>query len=424
MKTITLPNKIRVFFAPDESLRSATVGVWVSAGCKNENSDNNGISHFIEHIVFKGSEKRSGFEIAEGMDEIGATVNAYTTKEYTFFYTRALDYRILTAADILFDMLVSPKLDLKDIETEKGVIYEEISMCEDDPSDVCYELNEKKLFQGSNLSLEILGTQESVKGITKEKIKDYMKNFYVGENIVIGIGGSFNEAEMRAKIEQYFSSLPEKGARAEEKELPFNEGFALKKMPTEQTHIMLTFPGVPIKHDDLYALQICTFILGMGTSSMLNQRIREQLGLVYSIDCWLGRYVSGGYTAVSMSLVPQSERQAIEETVKIIDSFPHKITARKVEIAKEKLISSLIMSREQPQSKFSAVGYNTLLLNTVIEDDDIIEGIKSVTPERVKAAYGKYFRKDKMLFTAVGKVKSEEEYRKILNTEGVQGAGN
>ncbi len=261
MKTITLPNKIRVFFAPDERLRSATVGVWVSAGCKNENADNNGISHFIEHIVFKGSEKRNGLEIAEGMDEIGASVNAYTTKEYTFFYTRALDYRILAAADILFDMLASPRLCEKDIETEKGVIYEEISMCEDDPSDVCYELNEHVLFDGDNLSREILGSAETVEGITKEKIIAYMKDFYVGENIVIGVGGSFDEEAMLSKIKEYFSFLPEKGKRADFEALPFNKGFALKQMPTEQTHIMLTFPGVPITHEDLYALQICTFIL-------------------------------------------------------------------------------------------------------------------------------------------------------------------
>ena len=147
MKLITLENGLRVFFNPNDSLRSAITGVWVASGSRYENEKNNGISHFIEHIVFKGSHNRSGFEIAEGMDEIGATVNAYTTKEYTFFYTRALDYRILTAADILFDMLTSPRLDEKDIETEKGVISEEISMCEDDPSDVCYELNEKSFLK-------------------------------------------------------------------------------------------------------------------------------------------------------------------------------------------------------------------------------------------------------------------------------------
>lgn len=422
MKTITLPNKIRVFFAPDERLRSATVGVWVSAGCKNENDSNNGISHFMEHIVFKGSESRTGFEIAEGMDEIGASVNAYTTKEYTFFYTKALDYRILAAADILFDMLTSPRLDEKDIETEKGVVFEEISMCEDDPSDVCYELNEHVLFAGDNLSYEILGSAESVQSLTKEKILSYMESYYVGENIVIGVGGSFDEDEMLSKIKQYFSSLPEKGQESPSGELPFCSGFALKNMPTEQTHIMLTFPGVPLRHEDLYALQVCTFILGTGTSSMLNQRIREDLGLVYGIDCWLGRYVRGGYTAISMSLVPKSEKKAIEETVGVIRSFPEAITQRRVEIAKEKLISSLIMSREQPHSKFSAAGYNTLLLGRVIEDDDIIKDIKKVTIDDVKRVYGKYFTFDKMLFTAVGKVKSEQEYKKIL--EGAYSAGN
>ncbi len=414
MINYTLENGIRVFFAPDDRLRSATVGVWVAAGCKKENADNNGISHFIEHIVFKGSQKRTGFEIAEGMDEIGASVNAYTTKEYTFFYVRALDYRILTAADILFDMLTSPRLDEKDIETEKGVIFEEISMCEDDPSDVCYELNESRLFEGNSLSREILGSLDSVKAITREKILSYMKENYVGENIVIGVSGSFDEEKMREKIASFFSSLPSDGKSCEKEALPFNPGFALKRMPTEQTHIMLTFPGVPISHRELYSLQICAFILGTGTSSMLNQRIREQLGLVYSVDCWLARYVDGGYTAVSMSLVPKSEEQAIKETVKIITDFPEAINERKVEIAKEKLISSLIMSREQPQSKFSAVGYNTLLLGRVIGDDEIIEEIKSVTVDDVLRAHSKYFTMDNMLFTAVGKVKSEKEYRKIL----------
>lgn len=417
MKTIKLRNKIRVFFAPDDRLRSATVGVWVAAGCKKETADNNGISHFIEHIVFKGSKKRTGFEIAEGMDEIGATVNAYTTKEYTFFYTRALNYRILTAADILFDMLTNPRLDENDIETEKGVIFEEISMCEDDPSDVCYELNEKSLFDGNSLSREILGSTATVEAISREKILSYMKENYVGENIVIGVSGSFSEAEMLEKIESYFSSLEAGEMKCDTSPLPFNNGFALKQMPTEQTHIMLTFPGVPISHDELYSLQICAFILGTGTSSMLNQRIREQLGLVYSIDCWLARYVDGGYTAVSMSLTPKSEDKAIKETVKIIRSFPDELTQRKVEIAKEKLISSLIMSREQPQSKFSAVGYNTLLLGRVIEDDDIIEDIKRVTLEDVRRVHEKYFTFDNMLFTAVGKVRSREDYSKILREE-------
>ena len=151
MNLITLPNGLRVFMHKRDDLRSATVGVWVMSGSRNETSEISGISHFIEHIVFKGSEKRSGFEIAEGMDEIGAHINAYTTKEYTFFYTKALNYQIIKAADILFDMIRHPRLLEKDIETEKGVVLEEINMCEDDPDDVVYEVNEASLFKGTTL---------------------------------------------------------------------------------------------------------------------------------------------------------------------------------------------------------------------------------------------------------------------------------
>ena len=148
MELITLPNGLRIFLHPCDNLRSAIVGVWVLSGSRYEKKEQNGISHFIEHIVFKGSKTRSGFEIAEGMDEIGAQVNAYTTKQYTFFYARALDYQIMKATDILFDMIKNPRLDENDISTEKGVVIEEIAMCEDDPGDVCYELHESSVFGG------------------------------------------------------------------------------------------------------------------------------------------------------------------------------------------------------------------------------------------------------------------------------------
>ena len=416
MQITTLCNGLRIILNKRDDLRSATVGVWVAAGSRYENDQNNGISHFIEHIVFKGSKKRTGYEIAEGMDEIGAHVNAYTTKNYTFFYTKALDYQILKAADILFDMLINPRLDEKDIETEKGVVIEEINMCEDDPDDVVYELNEESVFRGCSLKKTILGTRESVKSLTADMIRDYMKNYYLPERMVVGISGNFDEKELTDKILEYFSLLENKAMPLAETAVPFEKNaFALKTVQTEQTHIMMCFEGVALESEDLYALQLCMFILGTGTSSMLYQRIREQLGLVYSIDSWLGRYLGGGYIAVSMSLAPSSEEKAIKEVIKIISEFCDTVTEKQVATAKEKLISSLIMSREQPQSKFSSMGYNLLLLSKVIEDDEIIDEIKKVTLESLKTAAKKYLVLKDMSFTAVGKVKSEEEYRRIID---------
>lgn len=414
MELITLSNSLRIFLNHTDTLHSATVGVWIASGSRFEEEKNSGISHFIEHIVFKGSAKRNGFEIAEGMDEIGAYVNAYTTKEYTFFYTKALDYQILKAADILFDMIVNPRLLKEDIETEKGVIIEEISMCDDDPADVCSELNERSIYKGTSLETDILGTRETVNSFDESNFKEHLKSFYVPERIVIGVNGNFNKEEMLNKIEEYFGSLKDTGNPLVGDEIPFRKTMALKKMDTEQTHITLSFEGIPIEHEDLYPLQVCMFILGTGTSSMLNQRIREQLGLVYSIDSWLTRYLEGGYISVSMSLGSKGEETALKETLKIIRGFSSLVTERQVEIAKEKLISSLIMSREQPQSKLSAMGYSLLFTGNFSDDDEITKRIRAVKLSDVRAVAEKYLDTEKMSFTAVGRVKTEDEYKRIL----------
>ena len=416
MNLITLPNGLRIFLDKREDLRSATVGVWTQAGARNERAHISGISHFIEHMVFKGSKKRTGFEIAEGMDEIGAHVNAYTTKEYTFFYTKALNYQILGAADILFDMIRNPRLDEKDIETEKGVVLEEINMCEDDSGDVVYEVNESSLFKGTTLGMQILGERETVSAFKKQDIIEYMNDNYCADKTVIGISGNFDEEAMLEKVREYFSDMPSESKGDGYYEVPFNKDIALKTMQTEQTHLMMCFEGIGIRHEDLYPLQVCMFILGTGTSSMLYQKIREELGLCYSIDSWLGRYRGGGYIAVSVSLSPESEEKAIREITDIIGTFRNKVTQRQVDIAKEKLISSLIMSREQPQSKFSSMGYNLLMISRVIEDDDIINSIKAITLEDVIRVSEKYLCLNEMSFTAVGKVKTKAEYESILES--------
>lgn len=414
MKLLTLENSLRIILDKKDDLRSATLGVWVAAGSRYEEKKESGISHFIEHMVFKGTEKRSAFEIAEGMDAIGAQVNAYTTKEYTFFYTKALDYQLLNAADILLDMIKNPRFDKEDIETEKGVIAEEIAMCEDDPSDVCYEINESAIFENTNLSGTILGTKESIYSFVPDDFKRYMKKFYVPERMVVGVSGNFDEKEILQKISEYFGNDASTDFELKEEKTQFKKSFTLKERSFEQTHLMLSFDGVGIEDKELYALQVCMFILGNGSSSRLNQRIREQLGLVYEISSWLGRYLGGGYIAVYMSLSPQSEEKALFETCKIIRELSSTLTEKELSTAKEKLTASLIMSREQPQSKLSYFGYCQLLLSKFIEDDSIIESIKGVTLDEVKAAAEKYLKLEKAAFTAVGNIKEKEFYERII----------
>ena len=415
MKIKTYENGLRVFYDRRPDSRSATVGIWVASGSKNENDRNNGISHFIEHILFKGSKKRTGFEIAEGMDEIGASYNAYTTKEYTYFYVKALDYQIIKATDLLFDLFRNPRLDEKDIETEKGVILEEIAMCEDDPSEKCFDVAEKGIYEGSGLSYEILGTKETVSGMKKEDFVSYIDTYYVPERTVIGVSGNFSQEEIEEKIKEYFSLSKNTGNPNKTAAEPFTPDIRTLEKDVEQTHILMSFKGIPIEHKDLYPLQICSFILGLGPSSMLGRRIREELGLVYGIESFLVRFTGGGTIEVSMSLAPSSEEKAIRESLNIIFSLRDSLTERQITIAKEKLASSFIMSREQPQSRFSATGYNMLLLNKEITDDEIIEAVRSVTLEDVRRVAEEYFDISQMSFTAVGKVSDREKYRKIIS---------
>ena len=417
MKLITLKNGLKVITEKREDLRSATLGIWVAAGSRYEGENEKGISHFIEHMVFKGSKKRTAFEIAEGFDSIGASVNAYTTKEYTFFYTKALDYQIENAADILFDMVKNPKLDDKDIETEKGVIYEEIAMCEDDPYDVCYELNESAVYEGQSLASPILGTKESLAPLKSEDFKRYMKRFYVPERTVVGICGNFDEEKILSLIEEYFGNDENTAFALSDSEPFFKECFTVKKRSFEQNHIMLSFKGVGIDHEDLYKLMVCSFILGSGTSSRLNQRIREELGLVYEISSYLSRFSGGGYICVHMSLTADSEERGIKETCKIIRELSSTITEKELSTAKEKLTASLIMSREQPQSKLSYLGHCQLFLDKFIEDDNIIEKIKSVTLEDVSFVAKEYLDLKSASFTAVGNVKDCNFYKGLIKGE-------
>lgn len=417
MKLITLKNGLKVITEKREDMRSATLGIWVAAGSRYEGEGESGLSHFIEHIVFKGSEKRSAFEIAEAFDSIGASVNAYTTKEYTFFYTKALDYQIENAADILFDMVKNPKLSEKDIETEKGVIYEEIAMCEDDAYDVCYELNESSVYEKNSLASPILGTKESLAPLKSEDFRRYMKKFYVPERTVIGICGNFPEEKILSLIDKYFGKEKNTGFYLSEKEPVFIKSRSFKKRSFEQNHLMLSFKGVGAEDDDLYKLMVMNFILGSGTSSRLNQRIREELGLVYEISSFLPRFLGGGYICVHLSLNADSEEKGLFETCKIIRELSSDITEKELSTAKEKLTASLIMSREQPQSKLSFLGHCQLFLDRFIEDDDIIEKIRSVTLKDVTETAKKYLDLKNASFTAVGNVKEQDFYDGIIKGE-------
>ena len=416
MREITLSNGLRVLLLPQAHLQSAYFGLWVASGPVFETRDNNGVSHFIEHIVFKGSETRSTLDIAQGADRLGATLNAYTSKEYTHFYTRALAENITEAAELLLDMVLRPRLDETDIKTERGVILEEIGMCEDDPADLCYELAESSLFDGSPYALEILGKKETVRRMTKSQFCAQLDDCYTARRIVIGVGGNFDEAAVLALIEKMCGGLPP-GEAPVWPPLAVKQGVYLKKARFEQTHLLLSFPGIGLGHPDRFALQVVLFVLGTGASSRLNQRIREQLGLVYQIDAWAGRFLTGGYLAVTLSLSGENQQTALEETCKIIRDLPDSLEEDEVQIAKAKLRASFLMSREQPHAVLAAGGHDLLLFEHLIDDEALLRGLEDVTLAAAKDAAVRYLNLSAAALTAVGQVKNEAFYKAILQGE-------
>ena len=416
MREHTLSNGLRVLLLPQPHLKSAYFGVWAASGCVFETGENNGVSHFLEHIVFKGSETRDAKEIATQMDRLGASVNAYTGKEYTHFYTRALGANIEAAAEVLLDMILHPRLDPNDTETERGVILEEISMCEDDPADVCYELAESSLFAGSPYAFEILGTRDTVRALQPAQLRAQKAACYTAKRMVIGVGGCFDEGAMLGLIERMCGALPP-GEAAQYPPLSCKRGIFLKRAKFEQTHLTLAFPGIPLEHPDLYVLQVLLFLLGTGASSRLNQRLREQLGLVYQIDAWAARFLTGGYLAVAFSLTGDAQQKALTEICRIIRQLPESVTADEVAIAKEKLTAGLVMSREQPHSQLSSFGRQTLLFGRRLDDEALLSGIRAVTTAEVCAAAARYLQLREASLAAVGQVKSKAFYRAILQGE-------
>lgn len=414
MKLFTLENGLRVIFEENKSLKSANVTVWAASGSRFETKENNGISHFIEHMVFKGTPDMDAFAIASRADEIGAQMNAYTTKEYTCFYIKALSEKIDDGAELLFSMLCSPAFDPEDMDTERGVVLEEIAMYEDDPSDVCFGLLEKTLMPEHPLGMEILGTRENIEKLTADDLKEHMQRYYAPERTVIGVSGNYDEEEILGIIDRYYGGMKNTGFAASYENVLQKPGYAVFKKHFEQSQLMLAFPAVGSDDPLRFQLQVLVTILGGASSSRLNQRIREQLGLVYSIDAWLSQAVGVGFIGAALALTPAKEDEALAETCRIIKEFPSTLTQKELDIARQKVKSNLLMSREMPHSKLNADGYAMITRGRFTDDSEIIDSINALTLEAAKELAEKYLNRDRICFAACGQVRDSGHYKKII----------
>ena len=387
----------------------------VRSGNANESRDVMGISHFIEHIVFKGTTSRSQQEIYERSDLMGGTLNAFTSKEYTCFYARVLDYRAAEILDIICDMVASPALKTEDIESEKGVVLEEIGMYEDSPEELAADMQTELAWQESPLSFNILGTRETVKGLNAEKLKSFMSEFYVPERMVVSICGKFDRDEILGVIEKRLGVLRNHGNPPKICAPRFNGGVCVRQKEIEQTHISYAFKGVGLDDNERYAAAVYSSLVGGGSASPLNFKIREELGLAYSVYSFHTAYTGCGMFGVGAALSAENQEKFLRESSEIIKSSRENIDENALYRVKEQIKSALVMSDDSVSGIASSIGRQLLLTDRYVDAEKTAAIIDSLTVSDIKKTAQKITDGKNIAVSVVGSPKEPEFYRNVLN---------
>lgn len=374
----TCKNGLRVVLENIRSVRSVTIGIWVLAGSRNETKLNNGISHFLEHMFFKGTDSRSAKDIAEAFDAVGGQVNAFTSKEYTCFYAKVLDTHKDYALDILADMFFNSKLDPEEMEREKKVVLEEIKMAEDTPDDIVHDLLATASYGEHPLGFPILGTEETLASFKSDHIRNYIKENYTPDNVVISIAGNVDESFFK-QVEGYFGNYESKFDGNRYTKPDFLNEQLVRKKETEQAHLCIGYNGLAIDDKDVYSLVITNNVLGGSMSSRLFQEIREQRGLAYSVFSYHSSFLDNGLLTIYAG-TGKEQLPLLKDTITatINDLIKNGLTDKELNNSKEQLKGNLVLSLESTNSRMSRNGRNELMLKRHRSLDQMIDEINEV----------------------------------------------
>ena len=415
-KCIRLKNGVRVVYEEIPYVRSVSTGLWVGAGSRGEGTANNGISHFIEHLLFKGTKKRNAKEIAETIDNIGGQLNAFTGKECTCYYTKTLDTHLDTSLDLLSDMFFNSRFDEKDIEIEKNVILEEIGMYEDTPEELVHDILSEAVWQDNSLGMPILGTSKSLGNINRDEIKKYMQYNYVPENTVIAIAGNFEKDRAIESIKKKFENW-ENDSICRNKKIQaaeFKNNKILREKETEQIHVCLGFKGVEHGSDELYSLLAVNNIFGGGMSSRLFQKIREEKGLVYSIYSYPSSYRNAGLFTIYAGMNAEHLNEVLKLIIDEVNILVEKgISERDIAKSKEQLKGNYILGLESTSSRMNSIGKSEVLLGKILSAQEVLDKIDKIDSENVNVVIEKVFDLNNLGFSLVGNIKGDIDLKKI-----------
>ena len=397
---------LRLIVKKIEGLWSVSTGIIVGTGSTFETDGENGISHFIEHMMFKGTDKRTAFEISDAMDRIGAQVNAFTSKEITCYYSKSTSDHAGEAFEILSDFFLNSVFPEDEMEREKGVVLEEISMTEDTPDDLCFDVLAQASYGNRGYGRSILGPAKNVSSFTRENLLEYIQKRYAPENIVISFAGNIDEKYAEELVETYIESKIPKRKREDRKpEICYPAQSLFKKKDIEQVHFALAFPS--FRRDDtmLDAGNLMNYVLGGGMSSRLFQKVREQLGLAYSVYSYISAYTECGSLIVYAGVNPQSAEKAFAAVRGEISRLcKDGITEEELVRGREQLRSSLILGQESTASQMLVYGKHLLFTDEIFDFDARVSAIDALSRDDVARAVDVSFREEKMAAGAVGKL--------------------
>ena len=404
-KKHVLENGLTIIGEEIPYVKSISLGVWINAGSRIEDEEISGVSHFIEHMLFKGTRNRTSKQIASEIDNLGGQINAFTSKECTCYYVKLLDSHIDIGIDVLSDMILNSKFNEDDLDKERSVIIEELKMYEDSPEDLAYDLLTENIYKNDPLGMNIIGTEESLNRLNREKLLDYFNKYYVPNNSVIAISGNFNFDEIINKIEEKFKVWKKRDVNVDIKKAEFKSCFLTKNKDIEQVNLAMSLEAVPLENDkEVYALAVINTVFGGSISSRLFQKIREEKGLVYSIYSSQSLYRKCGELGIFASMSNEHLKEVYEsiiEEIKIIKKYY--LTDQEIKESKEQLKGSYILGLESTSSRMMSIGRALLLNNKVESTDDILKSKDNVDRETVKIVIDKIFNLDKLGVCIVGR---------------------
>lgn len=410
----TLKNGLRVVSDTIPSVETVTVGAWADVGSRFESASENGLSHMLEHMAFKGTKKRSAYDIAEEIENVGGYLNAYTSREHTTYYARLLKEDLELGVDVLGDILQNSTFSQEELERERGVIIQEIGQAEDTPDDVVFDLMQQAAYPDQPIGRPILGTIDLVNNFTRDDLSGYMASHYKSENMAVVAAGNLDHDIFVKMVEDHFSDLDVKRKHVKDRAI-YSGGETRVQRDLEQVNLLFGFDGMSFDDPDYYASQVMSMIFGGGMSSRLFQEVREKRGLVYSIYSYMGSYVDGGTFGIHAGTGPDQVSELVPVVASEFNKLCQNVSNKEVDRAKAQIKAGILMSLENTTSRMEQLGRQQMIFGRHVPREETLEKIDQVDAAAIKKSATRIMSGSPLSLGAIGPLGALDAYDKIAD---------